>query len=151
MCQELRKQGAIVEFVEPPIHELGKFSTSYIAEKLISVEYAKYGQMVRKYEGGKYEKFAVPFLMKMCSKGSRVSGQELHETVVAADVLKSIMRKFMNEYDLLLMPSTPIPPRDNLSYLEEGYMVDRIDGKRKTIGQCHHSIATELEWLTLKT
>merc|ERR1719384_1807636 len=37
------------------------------------------------------------------------------------------------------MPSTPIPPRDTLSYQEEGYMIDRNDGKRKTIGECHHS------------
>jgi len=106
---------------------------------LIAVEYAEYGRKVREYRGGKFEKYAVPFLMEMCEKGAKLSGEEIKETMVVADVMREIMKRFLTKYDLCLMPSTPIPPRDTLGYQDEGYMIDRLDGKRKTIGECHHS------------
>ena len=50
VARELRRLGAIVEFVEPPIGALGT-TTSHIAEKLISVEYAAYGQKIKEFKG----------------------------------------------------------------------------------------------------
>ena len=60
VVKELRRLGAVVEFVEPPIKQLGK-SPGKIAVNLIAVEYAEYGRKVREYRGGKFEKYAVPF------------------------------------------------------------------------------------------
>lgn len=142
VVQELRKLGAKIDFVEPKISQKNtglNLRANDIAVKLISVEYADYAKKVKAFKNGKYEKLVVPFLMKVCEQGSNVSAKDVKDACLAGDVLRDIMNKFLDKYDLLLIPSTPIPPRDTIGYHEEGYIYDRIDGKRKTLGECYHA------------
>lgn len=137
VADELKKMGAIVEFVEPPISSLEK-GVNQMAVELISVEYSEYAEKIKQFKGGKYEKLAVPFVIKMCQKGLEVTAKDVTNALLNVDILRAMMNEFMKKYDLILMPSTPIPPRDTIGYHEEGYIIDRIDGKRKTLGECKH-------------
>eukprot|EP01084_Bolivina_argentea_P140054 246331_1 len=140
VVNELKKLGAKVEFADPPINTLANGrKANNVAIDLISIEYAEYAKLVRQYKGGKYEKLVVPFLMKLCDKGAKVTGKDVTNAMLERDTLIYIMNNFMTKYDLLLTPATPIPARDTLSYMEEGYMYDRIDGKRKPLSECGHA------------
>ena len=76
--------------------------------------------------------------MRMCEKGLTVSAKDVTNALLNVDMLRKIMNDLMEKYDLILMPSTPIPPRDTIGYHEEGYIIDRIDGKRKNLGEVKH-------------
>eukprot|EP01083_Nonionella_stella_P067347 178078_1 len=140
VVKQLKKLGATVEFAEPAINTLPARANSMMIT-LIGIEYANYAKKVREYKGGKYEKLVVPFVMKACDQGAKVTTEEVKNAMLNCDELRFMMNQFFkqNKYDLLLMPSTPIPPRDTLGYHDEGYIIDRVDGKRKTLSECYHA------------
>ena len=136
VANKLKILGCKVDFIEPDLKSLNPFKTFF---KLAQLEYRSYSTKVDNYENGKYKPFVDPGLYKISKSGNELTADQIGTAIEQRDWIVYKMKHFMTEYDILLTPSTPIPPRNTINYLKDAHMIDQMDGKLKSLHDCQHN------------